>query len=157
MRQSLKQKPDFYAGGLMVLVGLGTVLKALDYDIGSLTHMGPGFFPVLLGVGLVLVGVLIAGSDATGAGDAKDPVVPTKPDLRGWLCVISGPLVFILLGRYGGLIPATFACVFVSALGDRSATLKGAGALAAGVTVFAVLLFSFVLHVPLPLLGWATS
>lgn len=155
MREILKHKRDFYAGGLMVLIGLGAVVEASNYKIGTLMHMGAGFLPVALGVVLILVGILIAGTAATSADDDDDArVFPDKPDWRGWLCIIAGPLLFIVLGKYGGMIPATFACVFVSALGDRTATLKGTLVLSAGVTVFGVLLFSYILKVPFPLWRW---
>jgi len=45
-------------------------------------------------------------------------------------------------------------CVFVSALGDRTATLKGSAVLAAVVTVAGCLLFSYVLKVAFPLYRW---
>jgi putative tricarboxylic transport membrane protein len=152
----LKHKRDFYAGGLMVLVGLGTVLEARSYNLGTLTHMGPGFFPIMLGAALIIVGVMIAGS-ATASGENDGTLVLPQPEWRGWLCIIAGPILFIVLGHYGGLIPATFSCVFVSALGDRSATLKGSLILAVAVTVFSALLFSYVLHVPFPPLRWVPS
>ena len=44
----------------------------------------------------------------------------------------------------------SLAC-FVPALGDRTATLKGSAILAAGVTFFGVLLFSYVLKIPFPM------
>jgi len=105
----LKHKRDFYAGGLMVLVGLGTVLEARSYNLGTLTHMGPGFFPIMLGAALIIVGVMIAGS-ATASGENDGTLVLPQPEWRGWLCIIAGPILFIVLGHYGGLIPATFSC-----------------------------------------------
>ena len=53
-------KRDFYAGGLMILIGLGIALKGTTYRLGTPMHMGPGFFPTALGVLLVLVGIAIA-------------------------------------------------------------------------------------------------
>ena len=53
-------KRDFYAGGLMVLLGLGVALKGTSYRAGTLMHMGPGFLPTALGVLLVLLGIAIA-------------------------------------------------------------------------------------------------
>jgi hypothetical protein len=52
-----------------------------------------------------------------------------------------------------GLVAATFACVFVAALGDRQNSWKEAGLLATGITVFGVVLFSLVLRVQIPLFG----
>ena len=54
------------------------------------------------------------------------------------------------------MIPAIFACVFVCALGDKTSTLKGSLIMSAGVTVFGVILFSYLLGVPLPLLRGIT-
>ncbi|MFZ0607429.1 MAG: tripartite tricarboxylate transporter TctB family protein, partial [Xanthobacteraceae bacterium] len=61
--RSLMGKRDFYAGGLMLLLGLGIALKGVTYRAGTLMHMGPGFFPTSLGVLLVILGIAIA---ATG-------------------------------------------------------------------------------------------
>jgi hypothetical protein len=59
-----------------------------------------------------------------------------------------------VFGKAGGMIPGTFACVFVSALGDRDATWRSALILAAVVTTFGVLLFHSVLGIPMPILHW---
>lgn len=58
----------------------------------------------------------------------------------------------MLLGRYGGLVPATFTLVFLSAMGDRGNTIRGAVLLAAVMTFTAVVLFSMVLGIQFPLL-----
>ena len=39
------RKRDFYAGALMVLLGIGTVVQAQFYKMGTLTRMGPGQMP----------------------------------------------------------------------------------------------------------------
>jgi hypothetical protein len=62
--------------------------------------------------------------------------------------------MFITCGNFG-FIPATFACVFVSALGDRTATWKSALVLAAVITVFGVVVFSYLLQIPMQLLKWS--
>jgi hypothetical protein len=59
-----------------------------------------------------------------------------------------------VLGKYFGLLPATFACVFVAALGDRETTLRGATILSACVALFGILLFSYGLKVSMPILKW---
>jgi hypothetical protein len=144
---------DFYAGGLMMLIGLGTSLEGLSYKLGTLTHMGPGFFPVALGGVLIGLGMLIAAA-AVAQEAADGEGAPWRPEWWGWSCIIAGPILFIILGLLGGMIPATFACVFVCALGDRSATLKGSFGLAAIATAFATFLFHFLLRIPFPLFRW---
>nr|WP_254045843.1 hypothetical protein [Paenalcaligenes hominis] len=40
---------ELWSGGLLVLIGMATVLGSLNYQIGSLARMGPGYFPLMLG------------------------------------------------------------------------------------------------------------
>jgi hypothetical protein len=148
---TLVKKRDFYAGGLTVLLGAGVTLDSLTYTLGTLTHMGPGMFPLMLGITLTFIGVLILGAAmATPLGD-DERIMPKNKEWRGWGCILAGPILFIILGEFFGLVPATFSCVFVSALGDRTATLKGSAILAAGVTFFGTLLFTYVLKIPFPM------
>jgi len=152
MRKKFELKRDYYAGSLMLLVGIGAVILGTGYKFGSLARMGPGFMPVVLGMVLALLGIMIAGT-ALGSTDADSmKFLPANPQWFGWLCILGGPVLFIVLGQYAGMIPAVFACVFVCALGDNTATYKSSAALAAGVTVFGVLLFHYLLSIPFPLL-----
>jgi hypothetical protein len=152
--RELVRKRDLYAGGLMILFGLVAAVKGPTYRLGTLMHMGPGFMPTALGIILILLGILIAaGSMATPAGE-DERILPQHPQWWGWFCILAGPVLFMIFGSYGGLMPAIFACVFVSALGDRTTTLKGAFILATIVTAFGILLFSYLLQVPMPILAW---
>ncbi len=167
--RELVRKRDFYAGGLMILLGLGIALKGATYRAGTLMHMGPGFMPTALGVLLVLLGIAIAIA-GLAPSEEDQRILPEHPQWLGWLCIIAGPVLFIFFGRdsvflvgftfFGynivpfGMIPGTFACVFVSALGDRRATLLGTFILATVVTTFGVALFSYFLQVPMPVFGW---
>jgi uncharacterized membrane protein YhdT len=145
-------KRDYYAGGLMVLLGAGAAVTGTGYKFGSLARMGPGFMPVVLGVVLAFLGLLIAGTALASSERDDSKFLPDHPQWFGWLCIIGGPILFIILGEFGGMIPAVFACVFVCALGDNTATYKSSAILAAAVTVFGVLLFHYLLSIPFPLL-----
>lgn len=160
MSQPHRFKKDYYGGALMVLTGLAAVAAGLQYHTGTLSRMGPGFFPVAVGALLAFVGVLIASS-------ARNQPAPSKteqpsghghshaaPDLRGTVCIVLGTLAFLLFGVYGGMIPATFAIVFISALGDRSNSIKQAAALAVAMCVIAAVVFSWLLQIQLPLFTW---
>ena len=151
---NIVRKRDFYAGGLMILFGLVMALKGPSYRLGTLMHMGPGFLPTVLGVILIGLGIAIAGAAlATPDGEDED-LLPEHPEWWAWGCILASPLAFMLFGTYGGMIPGTFACVFVAAMGDREATLKSAAVLSAVVTVFGVGLFSYILQIPMPILAW---
>jgi hypothetical protein len=144
---------DYYAGGLVMLLGAGTAYTGSGYEIGSLTKMGPGFFPTALGIIMALVGVLIAGSAAYGEAEGGQSA-SAPPDWRGWICIIAGALLFVVFAAHGGLLLATFSCVFVAALGDRTNGWKQAAILATGVTVFGVLVFAYGLRVQIPIVGF---
>lgn len=146
-------RQELYSAGLMMLIGIGTVVGSLNYDIRTLARMGPGYFPLLLGVMLIVVGALIL---ATPSTDIDEDLERGKgePQYRAWGFVVLGVVLFITLGHYGGLVPATFALVVVSALGDQSNSLKAALALGVAITLMAVGIFHFGLQMQFPLFAW---
>jgi putative Ca2+/H+ antiporter (TMEM165/GDT1 family) len=147
------RKRDFYAGGLMILLGLGIALKGATYRSGTLMHMGPGFLPTALGIMLILIGIAI-GATALAPSEEDQSILPPQPQWWAWTCILLSPVLFIIFGRYFGMAPGTFACVFIAALGDRNATWKSTIILATVVTVFGVTLFSYFLQVPMPIFTW---
>lgn len=146
-----KINKDYYGGALMILFGLGAILEGASYQIGSLSHMGPGFFPAAVGALLALMGVIIA---IEGLGHKNMGSTEGKPEWRGWLCIIGSIVAFIILGEYTGLLPATFAIVFISALGDRMNTIKGALILSVSMCIVAIIIFWWLLQLQFPLLHW---
>ena len=134
---------DYYAGALVVLIGSSAAFIGAKYQIGTLTKMGPGFFPTCLGVLLVIMGIMIAIAARAGGGGGHSALdalhsVNSNPDWRGWGCIIGSVASFIVLAEYAGLAPATFFCVFVAACGN----VKASALLAGGITIFAIVLFS---------------
>jgi hypothetical protein len=154
--RDLVRKRDFYAGGLMLLLGLGIALKGSAYRLGSLMHMGPGFFPTSLGILLVLIGIAIscAALAPSDGGEGGESILPDNPQWWAWGCILMSPVLFIIFGRFFGMAPGTFACVFIAALGDRTATWRGTLILSTVVTVFGCGLFSYFLQVPMPIFTW---
>ncbi len=60
----------------------------------------------------------------------------------------------IVIGKWGGLVPATFAMILVAALGDRKNSVRSAFFLALGVTAAAVAIFHYGLQLQFPLFTW---
>jgi hypothetical protein len=57
---NLKNQKDFFSGLLFMVIGVSFAWTASRYTIGSAAKMGPGYFPLLLGALLtVLGGVLV--------------------------------------------------------------------------------------------------
>ena len=99
MFEDLLRKRDFYAGGLMTLLGAGITLNSTTYDLGSLMHMGPGMFPFMLGIVLTFVGILIFVTGlATPLGE-DEHILPDSMEWRGWGCILAGPICVHYLRR----------------------------------------------------------
>ncbi len=152
-----EKKRDIYAGALVVLLGIGTALIGQRYQVGTLTKMGPGYFPVALGFLLTFLGCLIGVAALAGksvvetSGGAHHGGFAEKFDWRGWVCIVGSVVAFMVLAEFVGLLAATFCCVFIACWGDKTANVKSSFLLAAGITFFGVLLFSYVLHVQIPI------
>lgn len=147
-----KSSRDFVGGGLMIVIGLVAAFVGRTYPVGTLARMGPGYFPVSLGVILALVGLAIA----TGAkfAERSEEVKRLPPEWRGWICIGLSIVAFVVLGKYGGLVPATFAIVFISALGDRQNTLVSATVLALSIVAVCIVVFWWALQIQFSLFGW---
>ena len=145
----IARRKDFVGGVLILLIGLSTASAAWHYDIGTLRRMGPGFFPLALGVILTLTGALIT---LTARADAH--AVAPAAEWRGWLCISAGIVAFVVVGATLGLLPATFATVFISALGDRQNSLRASLILAVSMSVVCLVVFWWLLQVQMPLFRW---
>jgi len=151
-----KKKREVFAGGLIFLFGLVAIVEGRRLGVGSLKAMGPGYVPMALGILLSVLGVLIAVAKPALPTFDQDEA-PLTAEWRGWGCILLGVISFIVLGKYTGLVPGAFSCVFISALGDRTATIKSALVLSAAVTVFGILLFYYLLRIPIPLFSWGVT
>lgn len=148
---------DYYGGALLVIVGVSAAYAANSYHLGTLAHMGPGYFPFAIGVLIAICGVLLAvtakkkpnGPEAALVGHSHE-----IPDFRGAACIILGTILFYFAGEYFGLLPATACIVFVSALGDRNNSVFQALMLTAGMMIVAVVVFWWALQVQMPLVKW---
>jgi len=151
---------DYYGGALLVLIGVSAAYAARGYNLGTLAHMGPGYFPFAIGVLIALCGLLLvltAKKKPSFGEEAEAALVGHSheiPDLRGAACIILGTVLFFFAGEYLGLLPATFCIVFVSALGDRSNSVRQAFLLALAMTLVAVVIFWWALQVQMPLFRW---
>ncbi len=108
MRLHARAPRDILAGLVFVVIGLVAASQVRRYPIGTLTAMRPGYFPLILSVGLVLLGL---------ANMAKGLLRAGPPAPRQWPIV---PLGFLVLGiaLFGWLVEASglLAAVFVLAI-----------------------------------------
>jgi hypothetical protein len=57
---NIKSQKDFFSGLMFMVVGVAFAWGASTYTIGNGARMGPGYFPLLLGILLAIMGGLIA-------------------------------------------------------------------------------------------------
>jgi hypothetical protein len=145
-------RKDHYGGALMFAIGVGAALQGRSYNLGTLSRMGPGYFPVALGTILALIGAAIFAMAGVGAPPAEKKKLP--PEWRAWFCICSSIVAFVIIGLYGGLVPATFAIVFISALADRQNSVKNAVLLGATMVAVSVVVFWWALKIVFPLFRW---
>ena len=56
---NIKSQKDFFSGLMFMAVGVAFAWGASGYTIGNGARMGPGYFPLVLGVLLALLGTMI--------------------------------------------------------------------------------------------------
>ncbi len=138
-------------GAGLVFIAFGALFAgiALTYDLGSPLRMGPGFFPLMLGCLLVLLGAAIVVEGWLRGEDAPFGQVPW----RALLLIVASILFFGLSVRRLGLAPALFGTVLLAAFSSRRTTWVGALAMAVALSAFCVVIFVELLGLPVPLIG----
>jgi hypothetical protein len=143
---------DVWGGLLMTCIGIWVAVHSISYSVGTLTHMGPGYFPLVLGAILALTGIAIGIKGLTA--DPGERRSARRPEWKAWMLICAGLIAFVVFAEYAGLVAATFATVFISALGDRDNSWRSASALALAMVIVGVVVFGWALKVQLPLFKW---
>ena len=140
---------DSLAGATFIVFGLAFAIAASRYEIGTALRMGPGYFPLVLGGVLVLLGVLSIAKEFTAPDEDAIGGVPWRS-----VVTILGALLFFGVTIKGlGVIPALFLTAFLAALGGYKVNLPLALATATGLTVLCYLIFILALQLRLDLYG----
>jgi putative tricarboxylic transport membrane protein len=141
---------DLAAGALFVAIGLFFAINAwLGLRIGEAQAMGPGYFPVLLGAVLTLLGLAIAGA---AIGRPAAAAIGRVPWL-GIVLVTASVLFFAVTVRKLGLGPAVAGATILAALSSRRMSSAGALALGLCLAAFCVAVFVYGLGLPYPVIG----
>jgi len=136
---------DLFAGLMFVVWGAAGLWIASDYPRGTALRMGPGYMPVLLCWGLVILGGIIAIRGLLTAG-----VSLTAWHLRPLVLLLAAIVAFALLIEPAGLAIATVAIVLIGAAGGIEFRWHEALALALGLAAGAVGLFVYGLKLTMP-------
>lgn len=144
------------SGGVLAAVGSFIALYAASrYAVGTLHRIGPGMFPILLGILLAGFGLAIAGQallrrDPEAAQWDEIPAI----DLRQ-LAVVAGAIAgFALTVERFGVVPAIAVLVAITALARHRLGPVGLLVLAATLSITAVVIFPVLLGVPFRIFAW---
>src|SRR5688572_15221992 len=99
MPSAIKRPRDFTAGLLFTGIGIAFAWWSRDYALGTLRQMGPGFFPLVLGSLLAVIGLFKCAAALFGEGERFEPF-----SWRPLLLVAGASAAFALLIRGAGLV-----------------------------------------------------
>jgi hypothetical protein len=139
---------DFWAGVIYITFGLIAVIIARDYGMGTALRMGPGYFPTVLGVLLIVIGTISLIRSFLQSGSPIGGFA-----IKALLIIVGSTLLFALIVREVGLVIALPILVIMSSYASVHFRWGPTLALAAGITIFCVLVFIKGLGVPLPMIG----
>lgn len=141
---------DMLGGALMMLLGVAAGLYAwIKYETGTFREMGPGMFPVGLGIVLFVLGLVILVQAWSRAG----PKFP-ELEIRPLLAISIAGLVFALCIERFGILPAVFLSTVLAACADTKLKWPGTFLLAAGLGITASLIFKVGLDLPVSIIRW---
>jgi putative tricarboxylic transport membrane protein len=145
---------NLIAGLVLAAFGVYVISVAVKLPYVSEVGPGPGFFPLWLGIGLVLFASGLAFSSLTAsrsqAAHKARSWASSRRSLAGWLAVMAA---VALLGRLGFVVSFIILTVFLIVVLDRR-PLPLAVVVAVGLAVLFHLIFVSALDVSLPKAVW---
>jgi len=148
-RAPRRSSADVVAGALFVVLGAAFAFASLGYEVGSVSRMGPGFFPAVGGLLLVVLGLAVAGKGLVAGESGAFTRFPLRPVVMISLALVAFATTIDVLG----FVPATFVTAVLAALAGRGTPLLKVLALAAGLTAGCYVIFVLLLQLRLPLFG----
>ncbi len=153
---SIKSQKDFFSGVAFMAVGGAFAWGATNYTVGTGARMGPGYFPLMLGVLLAIIGAVVA---------FKAMVIETEDGdkIGKWIWrpvgyIVAANLAFgILLGGLPsihlpamGMVIAIIALTLISAKAGTEFILKEILILSAILVVGSYVTFILLLKLQIP-------
>lgn len=159
-RVNIKSQKDFFAGLLYTVIGGAFAIGASNYSLGTSARMGPGYFPMLLGALLALIGAFVMFKSLTVETADGDKIGSWA--WKPLFFVIASNLLFgVLLGGLPsmglppmGLIAAIFGVTLVASKAGDTFDLKEVLILSTILSIGSYLAFVLLLKLQFPV--WPT-
>jgi hypothetical protein len=145
---NIRNSSDLLTAIFFLALGFAALLySGTHYALGTPARMGAGFYPMLLSIGLILIGVILLLQALFEPDEEVGPV-----DFRPVLLVLAGTFLFGMLIERAGLLIAAAVLVFAARLADRGFSFLETTILAAVLMAVTSGLFHYALGLPLRLL-----
>jgi hypothetical protein len=152
----IKSQKDFFAGLMFLAVGVAFAWGATTYNIGSGARMGPGYFPLLLGILLAIIGMVITFEALTV--ETQDGEKIGKWAFKPLIFILAANFTFgVLLGGVPsmgipamGLIVGIYALTFIASLAGNEFNAKGVFVLATALAIGSYVAFVWALKLQFP-------
>jgi hypothetical protein len=156
----IKSQKDFFSGLMFTVIGASFAYGATNYSVGSGGRMGPGYFPLLLGIILAILGAAVMFKALVV--ETPDGEKIGKWAFKPLVFIIAANLLFgILLGGLPsiglppmGLIAAIFGITIVASLAGDDFRLKEVLTLSVVLSIGSYLAFVVLLKLQFPV--WPT-
>ncbi|WP_244600804.1 tripartite tricarboxylate transporter TctB family protein [Agrobacterium sp. LAD9] len=154
MNTHIEKPRDLVAGMVIFALGAGFFLSSQSLAFGTAIRMGPGYFPTILSVLLMLLGI---GITLLALRHPYNGNAFGKVAWRGVLLVLGSTILFGLTIRGLGIAPTVAIIILISASASHYARVRTALPLAICLAAFCCLVFIKGLGLPLPVAGpWLT-
>ena len=143
----IKNFKDFYAGLMFTLFGTAFFWGATRYSMGAAAKMGPGYFPLILGGLLTILGLIIfIRSLVIEPADGHVGLVIVQPAIL----VFGSIAAFALLLRPAGLVVAIFEIILVSSFASHEARFRESLISAIVLCIASLAIFVYGLNLQIP-------
>ncbi|MDF2370926.1 MAG: tripartite tricarboxylate transporter TctB family protein [Rhizobiaceae bacterium] len=148
---------EFAAAAALTVFGvLFAAFAALFLPLGSFASMGPGMFPIIVGLLIFILGVAHGAVTFLAYRRAIDPGEGNSEPIQ-WhslVVVVSAMAGFSTVIKFFGLIPAIIVLTAIASLGSEKLTIRHAFLIAIGLVLLAWLVFVWALGLPFTLIDW---
>lgn len=153
---NIKSQKDFFSGLMFTVIGVAFAWGATSYNVGSGARMGPGYFPLMLGVILAVFGAVIMFKALVVETESGDKIGTWAWRPMGF--IIGANILFgILLGGLPsirlpamGMIAGIYVLTVVASLAGGRIKLKEVLILATILSVGSYLAFIMLLKLQFP-------
>lgn len=147
MNVRIRSPRDFFAGAIFLLFGLCAVLVGRDYPMGTTFRMGSGYFPIVLGALLLILGAGICIKSLVVTGEKLETI-----GLRPLLLVLLAIGAFATSVDSIGLVAATVLMTVIGAAASPESRWREVVVLTIALLGLSVGVFAYGLGLPFMLL-----